>query len=106
MEANYCSIRERPSYIFWGLAVFFLIVLSSLGYFIETNSASSLGYEIKSYQKQIDNFNDENQRMKIAIAEKSSFKEISDNDSVKKMNFVSVSNQRYLVISSSSLASR
>ncbi len=106
MGANYCSIRERPNYTFLGLAVFFLIAASSLGYFAETNGVSSLGYEIKSYQKKIDKLNDENQRMKIIIAEESSFKKIGANGSAEKMNLVGVSEQRYLVISSSSLASR
>lgn len=106
MEANHRSIRERPNYIFLGLTVFFLIAVSSLGYFTQTNGVSSLGYEIKFYQKQIDKLNDENQRMKINIAEKSSFKKISENGSAEKMNLVSVSDQRYLLISSSSLASR
>lgn len=106
MAASYCSIRERPNYGFLGLAVFFLIVISSLGYFAETNGVSSSGYEIKSYQKKIDKLNDDNQRMKIIIAEKSSFKKISENGSAEKMNLVGVSDQRYLLISSSSLASR
>lgn len=106
MEANYCSIREKPNYTFLGLAVFFLIAVSSLGYFTQTNAASSLGYEIKSYQKKIDKLTGENQKMKIIIAEKSSFKKISENGSAEKMNLVSVTDQRYLLISSSSLASR
>lgn len=106
MTANYCSVRERPNYIFLGLVVFFLIAVSSLGYFAETNGASSLGYEIKSYQKKIDKLNDDNQRMKIIIAEKSSFKKISENGGAEKINLVGVSDQRYLVISPSSLASR
>jgi len=106
MGANYCSIRERPNYNFLGLIIFFLIVASCLGYFAEINGVSSLGYEIKSYQKKIDKLNDDNQRMKIIIAEKSSFKELSDNSSAEKLNLVSVTDQRYLVISSSSLASR
>ena len=106
MDANYCLIRERPNYTFLGLAVFILIAVSSMGYFIETNSVSSLGYEIKSFQKTIDKLNDDNQRMKITIAEKSSFKKISEDSSAEKMNLVGVSDQRYLVISSSNLASR
>lgn len=106
MGANYCSIKERPNYTFLGLVVFIMIVISSLGYFMETNGASSLGYEIKSYQKTIDRLNNDNQRMKIAIAENSSFRKINGDNSAEKMNLVSVTNQRYLVISSSSLASR
>ena len=106
MAANYCSIKERPNYTFWGIAVFILISASSFGYFMETNSASSLGYEIKSYQKKIDALNDENQRMKIIIAEESSFKKISENGSAEKMNLVGVTDQRYLTISSSSVASK
>lgn len=73
---------------------------------METNSASSLGYEIKSYQKTIDKLNDDNQRMKITIAEQSSFKNINGDSSMEKMNLVAVTNQRYLMISPSSLASR
>lgn len=106
MEANYCSIKERPNYAFLGLAVIILIAVSSLGYFTQTNDVSSLGYEIKSYQKTIDRLNDDNQRMKIIIAEKSSFKKISEGAGAEKMNLVGVTDQRYLVISSSSLASR
>lgn len=106
MGANYCSIKERPNYTFLGLAVLFLIAVSSLGYFTETNAVSSLGYEIKTHQKEIDKLNDENQRMKIIIAEESSFKKISENGSAEKMNLVGVVDQRYLVVSSSSLASR
>jgi hypothetical protein len=106
MEANYCSIKERPNYTFWGLAVFVLIAVSSLGYFTQTNDVSSLGYEIKSYQKMIDKLSNENQRMKITIAEKSSFKKISEDGSAAKMNLVGVTDQHYLVISSSSVASR
>lgn len=106
MGANYCSIKEKPNYAFLGLAVFILIAASSLGYFAQTNGASSLGYEIKSHQKIIDKLNDENQRMKIIIAEESSFKKISGNGSAEKMNLVGATDQRYLVISSSSLASR
>jgi hypothetical protein len=106
MGANYCSIKERPNYTFLGLAVFILIAVSSLGYFTETNAVASLGYEIKSHQKEIDKLNDENQRMKITIAEESSFKKISEDGSAEKMNLVSVTNQQYLTISSSSLASR
>lgn len=106
MGANYCSIKERPNYTFLGLVVFVLIVISSAIYFTETNSVSSLGYEIKSYQKIIDKIKDDNQRMKINIAEKSSFKKISENNSAEKMNLVIASGQSYLTISSSSLASR
>lgn len=106
MSANYCSIRERPNYAILGFAVFLLIAAASLGYFAETNGASSLGYEMKSYQKKIDRLSAENQRMKIIMAEKSSFKKISEDSSADKMNLVSVSNQRYLTITSSSLASR
>lgn len=106
MGTNYCLTKERPNYAFLGLAVFVLIAVSSLGYFTQTNDVSSLGYEIKSYQKMIDKLNDENQRMKIVIAEKSSFKEISEGSSAEKMNLVGVTDQRYLVISSSSVASR
>lgn len=106
MGTNYCSIKERPNYVFLGLIVFVLIAASSLGYFVQTNGVSSLGYEIKSYQKRIDKLNDENQRMKIIIAEESSFKKINENGSAEKMNLVGMADQRYLVISSSSLASR
>ncbi len=106
MEANYCLIREKPKYVFWGLIVFILIAISSLGYFTETNGVSSLGYEIKSYQKKIDKLNDDNQRMKIIIAERSSFKNINEDGGAEKMNLVGVSDQRYLLISSSNLASR
>lgn len=106
MAENYCLIKERPNYTFFGLAVIVLIAVSSIGYFMEINSASSLGYEIKSYQKKIDILNDENQRMKILIAQESSFKKINESGSAEKMNLVGVTDQRYLTISSSSLASR
>lgn len=106
MEVNYRSAGRKSNHSFLGLAVFFLIIASSLGYFAEINGVSSLGYEIKSYQKKIDKLSDENQRMKIIIAEKSSFKKISENGGAEKNNLVGVSDQRYLLISSSGLASR
>lgn len=106
MGANYCSIKERPNYTFYGLIVFLLIVVVSLGYFAEINGTSSMGYDIKSYQKKIDELNNDNRRMKIIIAEESSFKKINEGNVTEKMNLVSVSDQQYLVISSSSLASR
>lgn len=83
-----------------------MIAASSLGYFAETNGISSLGYEMKSYQKQIDKLSDDNQRMKITVAEEYSFKKISENDRMEKMNLVSIKDRQYLLISSSSLASR
>lgn len=106
MGAHYCLINKKPSYAFLGLVVFILIAASSLGYFAETNGISSLGYEMKSYQKQIDKLSDDNQRMKITVAEESSFKKISENDRMEKMNLVSIKDWQYLLISSSSLASR
>lgn len=83
-----------------------LIAASSLGYFTQTNDVASLGYEIKSYQKNIDKLNEDNQRIKISIADKSSFKNIIDSKSAEKMNLIEASGQNFLVISSSSLASR
>ena len=106
MGSHYCSNNKRSSHTVLGLIVLFLIIAGYLGYFAEANTVSSLGYEMRSYQKNIDLLRNDNQRMRIAIAEKSSFKKISENNSAEKMDLVSVTGQRYLVVSSSSLASR
>lgn len=106
MGSRYCSTNKKSNYTVLGLIVLCLIIVVSFGYFVETNSVSSFGYEMRSYQKKVDKLNNDNQRMKIIIAEKSSFEKINENNLAEKMNLVDAADQRYLLISSSGLASR
>lgn len=91
---------------FLGIIVLLLIVVASAGYFLEINSVASLGYDIKAYQKSIDGLKAENQKMKLDIAESTSFKNIENSTQIEKMNMVSVSDYQYMAIPSSSFAKR
>ncbi len=106
MKSIYRSTSGKTNYALLGLIVFILIAISSAGYFTVTNNSSSMGYEITSYQKKNKKLEEDNQRMKIIIADEASFKKINENNRAEKMNLVSIADQRYLVISSSSMASR
>lgn len=106
MKSIYRSISGKSNYALAGLIVFILIAVFSAGYFTVTNNSSSMGYEIKFYQKKIDKLREDNQRMKIMIAEESSFEKISENNRAERMNLVSGADQRYLAILSTVLASK
>lgn len=89
-----------------GLVVLFLIIASSAGYFLEVNSAASLDYEVKSYQKNIDKLKNDSQKMKVIIAETVSLSRMGEDAEAEKLNLVSAADYQYLPISLSSLAKR
>lgn len=98
---------EKKSQNFLGLIVFLLIIFTSAAYFFQINSISSLGFEMKAYQRDVDSLKNDNQKMKVTIAESASFKNIGDAAAAEKLNLVSVSDYQYLSVSpSSSLARR
>jgi hypothetical protein len=96
----------EPSLGFLGAVVWFLIILMSAGYFLEINSASSLGYDIKAYQKSVSNLKIENQRLKIIIGESAALKKMEDPAQMEKLNLVKVSEYQHLTIMPSGFAKR
>lgn len=85
-----------------GMIIVFLIISFSAMYFIEINSAASLGFEIKSYEKDIEKLKSDNQRIKLALAESASMKKIGEAALAEKLNLVSLSDYQYLSVSSQS----
>lgn len=98
--------RTEPRWEFLGVSICFLIILMSAGYFLEINSAASLGYDIQSYQKSVNDLKMENQKLKVAIGESASLKNIGDPLQIEKLNLVSISDYQYLTITPSSFAKR
>ncbi len=89
------------------IAIVFLIISFSALYFAEVNSAASLGFEIKSYEREVDKLKSDNQRIKLALTESASMKNISDAALAEKLNLVSLSDFQYLSVSDrSGLAKR
>lgn len=86
------------------LAVFAMVVFVSAAYFIEINSVTSLGFEMKKMQKEVGVLKEENQNAKVYIADMSSFKNIGNEEQAKKMNLVGISEYQYLTVLSSSVA--
>jgi len=108
-SAGYSSVkksRPEPHWGFLGVSICFLIVLMSAGYFLEINSAASLGYDIQSYQKSVNDLKMENQKLKVTIGESASLKNIGDPLQAQKLNLVSISEYQYLTITPSSFAKR
>ncbi len=94
------GIRKNNGLI--GIAVVFLAISFSAMYFITINSAASLGFEIKTYQKDIEKLKSDNQRIKLVITESSSMKKISDEALAQKLNLVSLSDYQYISVSDQS----
>lgn len=88
------------------MIIFISIFLVSAGYFIEINSVASLGYEIKGYQKSIDDLKNENQKMKVTISQSVSLKNIEDPAQLEKMNLVKSIDNKYLAMPSSNVAKK
>lgn len=82
-----------------GTAIVFLIISFSALYFFEINSAASLGFEIKSYEKDIEKLKSDNQRIMLALTESASMKKISDAALAERLNLVNLSDYQYLLIS-------
>lgn len=82
-----------------GAIIVFLIISFSALYFIEINSAASLGFEIKSYERDIEKLKSDNQRIKIALTESSAMKNIGDAALAERLNLVSLSDYQYLPVS-------
>lgn len=82
-----------------GIAIVFLIISFSALYFIEINSAASLGFELRSYERDIEKLKSDNQRIKIVLTESSAMKNIGDTALAEKLNLVSLSDYQYLLIS-------
>lgn len=90
-----------------GVIIVFLVISFSALYFIEINNAASLGFEIKSYEKEIEKLKSDNQRIKLALTESAAMKNISDAALAEKLNLVSLSDYQYLSVSDhSGLAKR
>lgn len=82
-----------------GAAIVFLIFSFSALYFLEINSAASLGFEIKSYERDIEKLKSDNQRIKLELTESASMKNIGGAALAEKLNLVSLSDYQYLSIS-------
>lgn len=98
--------RVKINLNFLGLMILFLIIIASAAYFLEINSIASLGYEMKAYENQVSALRKDNQKAKVFVAEVSSIKNMGDAAQAEKMQLVGMSDYRYLVIPSLSLASR
>lgn len=96
--------KSRGGFI--SVIIFISIFLVSAGYFIEINSVASLGYEIKGYQKSIDDLKNENQKMKVTISQSVSLKNIEDPAQLEKMNLVKSIDNKYLAMPSSNVAKK
>lgn len=62
---------------------------------------------MKSYQRDVDKLKNDNQKMRVVIAESASFKKIGDTALAEKLNLVAATDYQYLsIIPSASLARR
>ncbi len=91
------GVRKNNGLI--GVIIVFLVISFSALYFIEINSAASLGFEIKSYERDIEKLKSDNQRIKIALTESSAMKNIGDMALAERLNLVSLSDYQYLSVS-------
>lgn len=80
-------------------AIVLLIISFSALYFFEINSAASLGFEIKSYERDIEKLKSDNQRIKLALTESASMKKIGDAVLAERLNLASLSDYQYLPVS-------
>ena len=98
---------RKNGFILMGLMVVVLEIFTSALNFFKINSTASLGFEMKAYQRDVDNLRNDNQKMKVMIAESSSLKTIGDSALAEKMNLVNSTDYQYLTIApSASLAKR
>lgn len=78
------------------LRLLFLLIFSICGllYVIETSAVSTTGYEITAIQKQINNLEQENQRLQFDIATHRSMKSIQER--LRSLNLVAVADAEYI----------
>lgn len=82
-----------------GTIIVFLIISFCALYFFEINSVASLGFDIKAQEREIDKLKNDNQKIKLALAEFASMKKINDIALAEKLNLVNISSYQYLLIS-------